>query len=617
MTHAAGIEIGTAPRPAIGGNGLPRGTHDAAETNAWADSSAGTSGPASFRSGWEALLQNISGNSPLSGNPEPTTKLSEAAKNIASSGLLQECRTTEKVDSTKATAESPSSGKAREIGPRRLAPLAPAAVSIGEPAVEASRKIVAIAAPAHKSVVDESSTVAGRSGGKRARSAAAATCCAASAAVVIAPVPVVAPPDRPLPTGSSGAAVVDAVSIAKSSTYVEQAAGAKAPPAGTAAPTSQIDFGADSTSISKAVVIAPSSMAANEASEAHPSAVVDAALLTQSAPVADGALIDETPRPANTSRVTEAPSVSRTSRRVGEAPAVQASTVVQPSSINAASAAANPDVSAPHGSAEQTIPLDPKSLRAGKTGFLRSERSSGAISTRSVGQTVHGTGAFVHDEAGLIQMPDRVEQNGVNPALIRDQAGMAGNANGQQLSLATPPAHAAGINGHDPFAALDAETTSPGTSWIHAGAHRAEAGYLDPSLGWVGVRAQAGGGGVHATVLPGSAEAAQALSGHLSGLNTYLAEHHGEAATVTMESPRSEHSSLEMGLGQGQGTSYGSSQQENAGRQEAYAGKPAGAHSAASERSSQVSMHSAEAAGQGDGIMSIAVGRGTHISVVA
>ena len=94
--------------------------------------------------------------------------------------------------------------------------------------------------------------------------------------------------------------------------------------------------------------------------------------------------------------------------------------------------------------------------------------------------------------------------------------------------------HPAGSVAGDTFAAIDAERTASPATWIHAGTHRAEAGYLDPALGWVGVRADAVGNGVHAALLPGSGEAAQVLGSHLAGLNTYLSEHHGQSATVTL-----------------------------------------------------------------------------------
>jgi hypothetical protein len=88
----------------------------------------------------------------------------------------------------------------------------------------------------------------------------------------------------------------------------------------------------------------------------------------------------------------------------------------------------------------------------------------------------------------------------------------------------------------DAFAALDLAAT-PSTTWVHAGTHQAEAGYLDPALGWVGVRAQVSGGTVHAAIVPGSAEAAQTLGTHIAGLNNYLAEHHSDFLHVTMTAP--------------------------------------------------------------------------------
>ena len=89
-------------------------------------------------------------------------------------------------------------------------------------------------------------------------------------------------------------------------------------------------------------------------------------------------------------------------------------------------------------------------------------------------------------------------------------------------------------SGPNTFEALDSAGVLGKPAWIHAGAQRAEAGFQDPALGWVGVRAELGGGRVHAEVVPGSADAAQALSGHLAGLNAYLAEHHTPVEPVTM-----------------------------------------------------------------------------------
>lgn len=98
---------------------------------------------------------------------------------------------------------------------------------------------------------------------------------------------------------------------------------------------------------------------------------------------------------------------------------------------------------------------------------------------------------------------------------------------------ASIPAH------FDTFAALDETPPVPPATWIHAGANRAEAGYLDPALGWVAVRAEAPGNLLHASIMPSTPEAAQVLGTHLAGLNTYLAEHRGAAAQLTIASPES------------------------------------------------------------------------------
>ncbi|MGB8259822.1 MAG: hypothetical protein WCE75_05710, partial [Terracidiphilus sp.] len=87
------------------------------------------------------------------------------------------------------------------------------------------------------------------------------------------------------------------------------------------------------------------------------------------------------------------------------------------------------------------------------------------------------------------------------------------------------------------FAELDAGPLPGRPAWLHAGARQAEAGFEDPSLGWVGVRADLSGGAVHASLVPGSAEAMQALGSHMDGLHRYLAEEHTGVASLTMASP--------------------------------------------------------------------------------
>ena len=153
----------------------------------------------------------------------------------------------------------------------------------------------------------------------------------------------------------------------------------------------------------------------------------------------------------------------------------------------------------------------------------------------------------------------KVENNGLlqdASALVRDSASThraMSASDGNVSDLAGAPTRS---GAHDTFAALDADTLAGTPSWIHAGARRAEAGFQDPTLGWVGVRAEASGGIVHATLMPGSAEAAQTLGGHMAGLNAYLAEEHSSVATLTLAAPEGR----ESGLGAGQDANHGMNQ---------------------------------------------------------
>ena len=173
----------------------------------------------------------------------------------------------------------------------------------------------------------------------------------------------------------------------------------------------------------------------------------------------------------------------------------------------------------------------------------------------------------------------------------------------QALSSTTPQ-----VNVHETFAALDAGDNTAATRWIHAGRNTAEAGFEDPALGWVGVRAQVGPGGVHATVVPVSADAAQALSTHFSGLSAYLSQHRTPVETLTMgaaEGQLGQHSMDQRGghsTGQGTNQDGRSSQANEGGRSVVQVPQ----HSVASVQDSGAALP-APHAHQG----------GTHISVLA
>jgi hypothetical protein len=119
------------------------------------------------------------------------------------------------------------------------------------------------------------------------------------------------------------------------------------------------------------------------------------------------------------------------------------------------------------------------------------------------------------------------------------------------------------------FSALDADSSSAQPVWTHASARHAEAGYLDPNLGWVGVRADLDGHAVRATVLTSSTDAAQTLSQHMSSLGTYLQEQNSVVRSIGLASSTGQdlQSGTQPGAGQGgsdSGNSSGSREDRSA-----------------------------------------------------
>ena len=186
-----------------------------------------------------------------------------------------------------------------------------------------------------------------------------------------------------------------------------------------------------------------------------------------------------------------------------------------------------------------------------------------------------------------------------------------------QISTAPAPhdqpvatAASAATTTQNTFAALDAGN-SPGTpAWTHAGNQHAEAGFRDPSLGWVSVRADVDAGGIHATLVPSSAEAAQALNGHLAGLSTHLVEQQSPVASLTMAEPSD--SGVESGMGQRMQRGAEGNPQGNA-PEEAQAGSQDNAAPAASTSG----LSTPAQAGIRDSFTHTGDLRGTHISVMA
>lgn len=189
------------------------------------------------------------------------------------------------------------------------------------------------------------------------------------------------------------------------------------------------------------------------------------------------------------------------------------------SSVEASAAASAPSAGRRAGSGSKTESDSPAHQTE------RSQQVSGVGSTTIL--AVHGP---EHSQGNLV--PSTIGPGTGPPAA----AGATPGAGSGSSSLSASGLHSssASLIAHDTFAALDGDAPAGSFSWTHAGANRAEAGFEDPALGWVGVRADLGGGGVHASLVPGSAEAAQMLGSHLAGLNDYLAERYPAVGVVTV-----------------------------------------------------------------------------------
>jgi len=190
---------------------------------------------------------------------------------------------------------------------------------------------------------------------------------------------------------------------------------------------------------------------------------------------------------------------------------------------------------------------------------------------------------------------------------IGDREGAGSGEIDGNLAKSTP-GPAAGATGQETFAALDASPGMP--RWVHSGSRSAEAGFSDPALGWVGVRAGLSGGAIHAAVVPGSVEAAQVLSTHLPGLETYLQRQHAPLASLTIAGPEPGESGFTAGqsreqYAQEQGGQGGSASFSEAGQSD----RTAGSHPAPGKRTA--------AGGAIDPVVLTGSLRGTHISVVA
>ena len=228
------------------------------------------------------------------------------------------------------------------------------------------------------------------------------------------------------------------------------------------------------------------------------------------------------------------------------------------------------------------------------------------------------TGIGAASQQVALRASQRVEAGGLAmdaSTLVRDPAGTHGAMGAIGESPGISRDATAGSAVRETFATLDDGANHGSPTWIHAGAQRAEAGFQDPALGWVGVRADVNGGSVHATLMPASQDAAEALGGHMAGLNAYLAEEHTPVETLTLAMP--EGNGGESGAA-GQDANHGMSQGEgqNAGQDGSsqWASNPQPAIPAVT---SSAGRGLAELTARFDPVAGTPGRGGTHISVVA
>ncbi len=165
---------------------------------------------------------------------------------------------------------------------------------------------------------------------------------------------------------------------------------------------------------------------------------------------------------------------------------------------------------------------------------LRSEVSAGRAGAQR-GERVRNAAAVTGRPASISSVSERSGEPG-NDATRNPLSGVVAITSSGS-NLAAPGSVRVGseqLAGKEIFRSLDDDHGLAPGAWIRAGAHRAEAGYLDPALGWVGVHAETVNGGLHAALVPSSAQAGQFLAGQVSGLHTYLSETQTQSATVTV-----------------------------------------------------------------------------------
>jgi hypothetical protein len=248
----------------------------------------------------------------------------------------------------------------------------------------------------------------------------------------------------------------------------------------------------------------------------------------------------------------------------------------------------------------------------GKTGS-----AGGKTSASATLRSAHGTSSSLDSAQHGSRVVEAQSSSPTADASVmaHEVAGASGVVRTAGDSAEGSTATTAGPDSRDIFATLDAEGAEGTPTWIHAGTQRAEAGFQDPSLGWVGIRANVSGGGVHADLTAGSADAAQTLGSHLSGLHAYLSDQHTPVETLTLTAAENGSAGWSSDQSAGQGMQQGTGQQ-TAGQETA----------TGADNGSQISPYQSSTAPTGaasqlqagfDDSAQAAMPGGTHISVMA
>jgi hypothetical protein len=213
-----------------------------------------------------------------------------------------------------------------------------------------------------------------------------------------------------------------------------------------------------------------------------------------------------------------------------------------------------PATRAPNATETDTTQANARLPQTAQLGVAATIKSSEQVASRSVQAVTKIGQTEIHAHTGQVQAGVPASDPAAPSLLTRDPASQQGATSQTRDNNTASTIPASGVALPETFASLDAGADHATPNWTHAGTQRVEAGFQDPALGWVGVRADVNAGGVHAIVMPGTADAAQALGGHMAGLNAYLAAEHTPVTSVTLASLNGNEASIGGNQGMSQGT---------------------------------------------------------------